>query len=326
MLLRGDPFQLLTICGIFQRSIEVFKADHITFFSIGVIGAVPMFFMNWFILTTFADIFDIDEVTDPEEMNKKILKAMAGMLGPFLLAYVLILITSIILKVATIRSTVQVYISQKPVLIKDLKHGLRLLPKILCLSLAFFCGLFAAGFVAGLCIGIITVLLTALFGKSIIVVTFILQLCFQVAILYVVYSLIFWDTALVVEDLPEFRPFFRSYDLVQGQCCFVFCALFLEGLALAAVFLLNHLLFNSLGPFAVAIAQTLVGVVAQPYAGIFLTVLYVNSRIAREECNGTVLAREMDLEDSGLYAALQSEQEVQMETALHKDEVDEPTD
>ena len=138
-------------------------------------------------------------------------------------------------------------------------------------------------------------------------ITLIFNLCFQVALTYITNTLIFWDTALVVEDLSQFHPFVRSYELVKGQCCFVSLAVFLEGLAILMLFGLSFVLFSGFGTHFVALAQAVTGVVVTPYAIIVLTVLYVNARITREECNSTILSHQMmlDGEAGASYDVLQ---------------------
>ena len=56
-----------------------------------------------------------------------------------------------------------------------------------------------------------------------VLIVLIFNISFQVVVLYYMYTIIFWDAAVVVEDLSEFQPF-RSFDLVKGQWCFVVCA------------------------------------------------------------------------------------------------------
>jgi len=309
-LLRGDPFHRLTICGVFRRSIEVFVADPLTFLKIGVIGAVPGFCANWLFLSKFADLLNFDDVTDPEAMNEQLLEAAVALIGPLIVILILTIAASLIINVATIRSTIQIYVGKQPFLAQNLKHGLRLFPRLCCLQLAFLCGLVFLASVVGLIVGVLSLLLTGFIGEDATFVIVILsQICIQAVSMYFTCTLVLWDTALVVEGLPEFQPFFRSYGLVKGQCCFVFCAIFLEGLAMITLLLINSGLFGGLGSTAVAIAQSLTEVVLTPYAGIFLTVIYVNSRIKKEEeCNGTILAQEMKLDSSegtGSHIALQ---------------------
>jgi len=301
-------------------------ADPLTFVAIGVIGALPAFFANWLFLSKFAALLDFDYMADPEEMNEKILEIVLGMIGPFILIFIFLIVASTILKVATIRSTIKIYVGKQPALTQDLTHGLRLLPRLCCLQLAYICAAMVVGFVFGLVIGILSFLLTAVIGEDATFAIVILsQMCFQVAVMYFTYTLILWDTALVVEGLPDLRPFTRSYELVKGQCCFVFCAVFLEGLAIIALFLVNYGLFGSIGTSAVAIGQSVTGVVVMPYAGIFLTVIYVNSRIKQEEeCNSTVLAHDMmlDSEGPGSYDVLQpGASEIQMDAGLYTDKL-----
>lgn len=298
-LLSGDPFHRLTICGVFQRSLEVFLADPATFLKIGLIGAVPGIILNWLFLSKFADLF-LDNILDPEVLNEQILETVVAMIGPLLLVFIFAIVVGIIIKVATIRSAIQIYVGKQPFLARDMKHGLRLFPRLCCLQFAFLCGIMAVALVVGIFTGVFSFLLKEFIGENgAAAVTVLLHICFEAAIFYFIFTVILWDTALVVEGLPEFQPFLRSYKLVKGQCCFVFCATFLEGLAILALFLVNHGLFGGLGPSAVAIAQSMTEVVLTPYSIIFLTVIYINSRIKREEeCNSTVLVREMKLDSS----------------------------
>lgn len=308
MSLRNDPFQRLDLCGVFQRAMEVFMAEPITFLSIGLIGVLPDIFMNWLFFAKFAVLFSFDDESDPEEVNRKIIDTAMGLIGPLLISLSLFVVASIVLKVATVRATIQVYIQKQPMLSQDLKHGLKLLPRILCLHCALLCGSTAVAFVTGLFIGILSAFTEATIGETAgALIMLIFNLSFQVAVMYYSYTIIFWDTALVVEDLSEFQPFLRSYDLVKGQCCFVFRVVVVEFSVMVPLFGLNYILFGDLGSYAVAIAQALTGVVLSPYAGIVLTVLYVNARVKRgEECNGAVLAQEMmvDGEISGSYNAI----------------------
>ena len=165
----------------------------------------------------------------------------------------------------------------------------------------------AVAFVAGCIMGFWGLFTDAMVEETAgVLIVLIFNISFQAVVLYYMYTIIFWDAAVVVEDLSEFQPF-RSFDLVKGQWCFVVCADFLEFTAIYALFGLNYFLFGDLGSYAVAIAQALTGVVLSPYAGIVLTVLYVNARVKRgEECNGAVLAQEMmvDGEISGSYNAI----------------------
>ena len=84
MPLRNDPFQRLTLCGVLQRALEVYRAEPTTFLSIGVIWVLPNLFMNWLLLARFADIFSFDDKSDPEEVNKKIFDTAGDLIGPLL--------------------------------------------------------------------------------------------------------------------------------------------------------------------------------------------------------------------------------------------------
>jgi hypothetical protein len=295
LLNTSNPFQRLTICGVFERSLSVLRADAATFATIGVLMAVPSFLFHWLIKSKVSKILaDLANVTDPEENSDAMVDALKGMVGPMLVSLILLLVAGTISKVATIRSTVQIYLNQKPALYTDIKHGALLLPRMMCLWTAFYGAAFAVGVVVGISMVVMSVIFSSfLSADEVKAAVVLLNIVFHVAIVYIANCLVFWDIALVVEGLPEFRPFFRSYDMVKRQWWFVFCACFLESIAVLLITLFTHVLLGSLGPWATVIAQTVLGVFLTPFSGVFVTVLYLNSRVTGEGCNAEVLGKDM---------------------------------
>lgn len=265
---------------------------------------------------------------DPDELSDMILAAFRKVILLLLLALVATVVFGTIIKVATIRSTVRIFVSaayhhqkeQEPQeqaqdqpppaaggLAEDLYHGVTLLPRMFGLQLLFSCTAVCTMLIAGFAFMIIALILSTLVGDSAAsLLPALVQITMHLVYGYVVYTTILWDIALVVEGLPGLQPFFRSYDLVRRQCCFVFWAIYLEGLVLMAITLVNVLLFGGLleSFWAAAIAQALFGVLFVPYAAIFLTVLYINVRVVKaavgddeEPFDGNILARDMRLTD-----------------------------
>ena len=71
MPLRNDPFQRLTLCGVLQRALEVYRAEPTTFLSIGVIWVLPNLFMNWLLLARFADILALMISQTPKKLTRR---------------------------------------------------------------------------------------------------------------------------------------------------------------------------------------------------------------------------------------------------------------
>jgi hypothetical protein len=263
---------------------------------------------------------------DPDELNDMILAAFRKIFRLLPLALLAMVVFGTIIKVATIRSTVRIFVSaaqhhqkeqeqeqaqdQSPPaaggLAEDLYHGVKLLPRMFGLQLLFSCTAFCTLLIAGLVFMIIALILSAMVGDSAAsLLSALLHIAMHLVYGYVVYTTILWDIALVVEGLPGLQPFFRSYDLVRRQCCFVFFAIVLEGTFLVSISILTTLLLGGLlGNWAAVMAQALFGLVFVPYTTIFLTVLYINARVVKaavgddvEPFDGNILARDMKLTD-----------------------------
>jgi hypothetical protein len=333
-----DPFEPLTFFEVFLRSAQVYRAAPATFVKLGLIGVAPSLLIGWTILSTFAGLipagggikdngFNDDDQTslNPDELDDMLSAASRKAFLLLPLALVAMVVFGTIIKVATIRTTVRIFVraahhhqkqqeqaKDQPLptaggLAEDLYHGVTLLPRMYGLQLLFSCTAFCTMLIAGLAVVIIAFILSKVVGDfAASLLSVLAQTAMHVVFGYVVYTTVLWDIALVVEGLPGLQPFFRSYDLVRRQCCFVFGAIFLEGLVLMAISLVNVLLFGGLlGYFlAAAIAQALFGVVFVPYTAISLTVLYINARVVKaavgddvEPFDGNILARDMRLTD-----------------------------
>lgn len=342
LFFRGDdPFQPLTICGVLSRSAEVYWAAPATFATVGLVGAVPGFFAQWLLPAIalhrlISDINEVSDVNDDSAFDPRVL--VAPMLMSLLLALLSLaamVVFGIVVKVTIIRSTVRIFVgahhqqqqhqnqqgqAHAPVLeadalIKDLYHGVTLVPHMLRLQIVFFCAVFCTMLILGIATVIVAVILSKLVNEeAAMVLSFAVLWAVQLVIFYVVFTTLLWDITLVVEGLPGLQPFLRSYNLVRRQCCFVFCALFVASSVVHVVLLVSLVLFGLLlALFAVVgqaligllifpFFQVLVGVLVVPYATILLTVLYINARVAnataaacdnREPFDGNILARNM---------------------------------
>jgi hypothetical protein len=334
-----DPFQPLTFFEVFLRSAQVYRAAPATFVGLGLIGVLPSLLIGWLILSTYAGLlptgggmknngYNDDDQTglNPDELDDMVLATLRNFYRLLFLALVAMVVFGTIIKVATIRSTVRIFVSaaqhhrkqqeqeeakdQPPPaaggLAEDLYHGVKLLPRMFGLQLLFSCTAFCTMLTVGFASLIIAFILSTMSDSAASLLYTLVQIAMNVVYGYVVYTTILWDIALVVEGLPGLQPFFRSYDLVRRQCCFVFCAIFLESVVLMAITLINVLLVGTLlgSYWAAAIAQALFGVVFVPYTAIFLTVLYINARVVKaavgddvELFDGNILARDMKLTD-----------------------------
>ena len=247
------------------------------------------------LLTLIPALFEIeaDKLTDPHYLLAHI-GGYYAVLGIYMMVCVVI---GALMAGPMIRAIVDLYMGKQPILKQCLKVGVKRAPTIFCASVVVF-----------LCVSIGMVFL---FAPG----------------LYLSVRWFFVTPIIVVEGLGVFASLKRSWELVSGAWCYVFCTMFLCQILLILLNVIWSQLLLGLEStsalFSVygTIASLVPAIVFGPFLSILVTLMYFNMRIDKEGLNQSELIRNMGdsgaLEDA--YTPLLDEENVDESPLLNQE-------
>lgn len=269
-------FERLTLDGSLRRTVSVYRKGFIGFTKIaalilGVTALVWAILLPILIATLHVNGRDF---ADPNYFEDR-WKEFYLMFGAF---QVISIILGAVAQGMIIKSVADIYLSQEPDFIDNLKLGLK-----------------KSG----------VIILTALLV--------LICVCFGFILLFApgLYLAVMWfvvGPAIVIENNGVIESMKRSWELVSGSWCYVFC-MFLIVNFVTGVFQMiwsafvaggndaSHAIFSVTG----SILALIPGLVFMPVMGIMIAVMYFNLRVEKEGLNAHVLSRDLG---SGTYNPL----------------------
>ncbi|CAJ1937778.1 unnamed protein product [Cylindrotheca closterium] len=262
-----NNFNRLSLGATLQKTFHLYARGFKILTTLSVLTMALIGFTWCILLVSLIPFFDIeaDKLSDPNYLLAHI-GGFYAMIGIFQLVCVVI---ASVMTGPLIRAIVDLYIGKQPNLKHCLKVGVMRAPTIFCTSfLSFFLVTFGMIFLMfpGLYIGV---------------------------------RLFFVGPIIIVEGLGIFASMKRSWDLIAGSWCYVFCTVIFCQIFLVmlnVVFTQIILGIDATGAlFSVygTLASLVPGIIVNPIFSIVMTLMYLNMRIEKEGLNQNELIRNM---------------------------------
>jgi hypothetical protein len=267
-MLQGDLFKRLSLDESLRRVFDVYVSGFypLTKIAAVLIGVITILWVVIFPFLLSALNVTREDISDPTFVVSHTGKFFL-LLGPHIL---LSLLVSPIAEGSMIKAVADIYAGRQPDCMACLKLGVRKALPLLMTSLL--------------------VTLAALVGF----------LLFFAPGLYVMVVWFVVGPAIVLENFGITGSLKRSYDLVSGSWCYVFCTLMIVYFIMIVTQMLWSSIFaggNDLGHTLFSITGSIIAVIptlfAVPLFAIMQTVMYFNLRVEKEGLNADVLLREM---------------------------------
>eukprot|EP00545_Synedropsis_sp_CCMP1620_P001444 CAMPEP_0119004994 /NCGR_PEP_ID=MMETSP1176-20130426/1468_1 /TAXON_ID=265551 /ORGANISM="Synedropsis recta cf, Strain CCMP1620" /LENGTH=306 /DNA_ID=CAMNT_0006956757 /DNA_START=35 /DNA_END=955 /DNA_ORIENTATION=+ len=117
------------------------------------------------------------------------------------------------------------------------------------------------------------------------------------------------NPAIVMEGVGVFASFKRSYNLVSGSWCYVYCTFMIAYILMMILQSIQGLLVALVGgndvgrttisSFFGSMAAALPGIIFAPIYAIMTSIVYINLRVEKEGLNAYLLARTLGFEQGG---------------------------
>jgi hypothetical protein len=267
-MLQGDLFKRLSLDESLRRVFDVYVSGFYPFTKIAAV-LVALKSILWVAIFPYllsASNFTPEDISDPIFVLRH-LEEIFFMVGPHV---VLSLVVGPIAEGGMIKAVADIYAGRQPDCVACLKLGVRKALPLLMTSLLFT--------------------LAALVGF----------LLFFAPGLYVMVAWFVVGPAIVLENFGITGSLKRSYNLVSGNWCYVFCTLMIIHFIMIVAQMLWNSIFaggNDLHHTLFSVTGSIIAVIPSlfvvPLFVITQTVMYFNLRVEKEELNADVLLREM---------------------------------
>jgi hypothetical protein len=284
-------FQRLSLDESLRRTVAVYRAGFLVFSQIGFLIVVTVTVLWVSILLLLRPAFGLDD--NPNFQDPEYFMSHFG--GYYVLLYSKILLNVVISAVfngAMIRVVADIYLQRKASVRDCLQLGAR-----------HACTIMGATFEASVAIGVGSLFL---FAPGV----------------YLSVKLSVVNPAIVIEGLGVIRSLKRSYKLVTGSWCYVFCTYFIPTIFMVILRMIWNAIFavGSDPLFTVwgAVVTAIPDVICVPIFACITSIMYINLRVEKEGLNAANLAENLG-QSSGnvaLYSSLLSEQQREEENPL----------
>jgi hypothetical protein len=281
-------FQRLSLCESLRRTVEVYREGFLVFSQIGFLIVVAQTIVGAFILLVLRPAFGMDDdekLEDPDYF----LSHIGSFYGFLFVTTALNIVVNALFGGAMIRAVADIYLQRKANVHDCLQLGAR-----------HACTIMGSSFLAYLAISVGMVLL---FFPG----------------LYLSVKLFVVTPAIVVEGLGVFGSLKRSYNLVTGSWCYVFCTYFIVMIFMVVL----HLTWNAIWKASFAggndfafslwgsIVATIPNVILVPIFSCMMTIMYINLRVEKEGINAEMLAQNLGNSSGNvaLYSVLNSDKQ-----------------
>jgi hypothetical protein len=277
-------FQRLSLCESLRRTVAVYREGFLVFFQIGFLIVVTQTLVGAFTLLVMRPVFGMDDDAKFEDPDY-FLSHIGNFYGFLFGTTALNIVVNAVFSGAMIRVVADIYLQRKANVHDCLQLGAR-----------HACTIIGSSFLA---YSAISVGMLLLFFPGI----------------YLSVRLFVVNPAIVIEGLGVFGSLKRSYNLVKGSWCYVFCTYFIAVTFMVAVQIIwnaildggNDLAFSLWG----SVVATIPNVIFVPIFSCMMTIMYINLRVEKEGINAEKLAQNLG-ESSGsveLYRALISDEQ-----------------
>lgn len=248
----GSLFTRLSVTKCLERAFRILQ-HHVGFFlPIGLVAAVPIVALTAMMMSVTNSLMGTadaaagtagayDPYAPPQDLDLP-----KGALVAFLILTPLWCVVSLVGTGAMIRGTAEVYAGETPKLLPCLQEGFRRACTLFQFGLMLFLGLFVASFVLGIVFGILSIFAGE--NAHILVMVLSIPVSFFMTF-YVMISFQMTPPTIVLERRTAYEAMERSWALMDGSRCYVFCALLL----LMVVGVVVGLIAGILGPLGLAL-------------------------------------------------------------------------
>jgi hypothetical protein len=284
-------FQRLSLDESLRRTVAVYRAGFLVFSQIGFLIIVTQTVLWASLLLVLRPAFGLDD--DPNfEDPVYLLSHLGGFYGILYINVILNIVISAVFNGAMIRVVADIYLQRKASVQDCLQLGAR-----------HACTIMGASFLSSMAI---VVGMLFLFAPGV----------------YLSVKLFVVNPAIVIEGLGVIGSLKRSYNLVTGSWCYVFCTHFIAMTFMLVLQMVWKAIFagGSDPLFTVwgAVVTAIPNVICVPIFACIMSIMYINLRVEKEGLNAENLAENLG-ESSGnvaLYSSLLSEQQREEENPL----------
>jgi len=230
----ADLFQRLSLCELYNRTLEVFQSRFGAFMALSLAFHVPVVFINLWLISINTTINE-----HPEEVNADPGKYLGRLLSLLLFEIVVFLLVMSVARGAISRTVGDIYIGNDPSLLESLKVAGDSLASLLGATGLLFLGI--------MCLYLVTAVLVAIFlfllpeklaglGYALTAVTVIAAVA---AIFIVTVRMALLVPSIMLEKKGPVEAIKRSWEVSGYGFCFLFCSIFvfqLVNMLVAVVF------------------------------------------------------------------------------------------
>jgi hypothetical protein len=304
-------FTRLSVTKSLTRAFDVLQHRIRFFLMIGLLEAIPFAVLMGIMFAAMGRLTGAGTTYDPYSSSSSSSSSSSGgypyppiydasnlPTGALIALLLLVPVWSALLMIgtgATIRGTAEIYAGQEPQLLPCLNEGFRRA----CTLFLFGCILFGDIVGVSLVFGIVFGIFSVIGGKGLHVFVTVISISVYIFVyFYVLIAFQMTPPSIVLERKSAVDAMQRSWELVHGNRCYVFCTIFL----LMLVGMVIGLFSNLLGPVGSLVIHVAWMIIATPLGTILGTVLFFSLRVEREGLNKTMLLQELGVDGEHLLA------------------------